>query len=109
MIPCPLRHSQGPNIIRSPACLGRRERQQVRLQAVALPTSALPHSHNCDHSQSLWALKHTSLHSPLVLQYGSQVAGLVPRGSTGINHMGAGNRAEQEGREAAGLQENKPP
>lgn len=36
------------------------------------------------------------------------MAGLVPRGSAGINHVGAGNRAEQEGREAAGLQEDKP-
>lgn len=53
--------------------------------------------------------QHTNLPSPLVLQDGSQVAGLVPRGSAGINDVGAGSRAEEEGREAAGLQKAKAP
>lgn len=50
---------------------------------------------------------HTTLPSPLVLQDGSQVACLVSRGSTGIDDMGASNRAKEEGREAAGLQEGR--
>lgn len=54
-----------------------------------------------------WPCHSTALHSPLVLQDGSQVAGFVPRGSTGINHMGASRRAEEEGWQAAGLQEDR--
>lgn len=50
---------------------------------------------------------HTTLPSPLILQDGSQLACLVSRGSTGINDVGASNRAKEEGREAAGLQEGK--
>lgn len=44
--------------------------------------------------------------SPLVLQDGSQVTGLVPRGCAGVDDVGAGSRAEEEGGEAAGLGEN---
>lgn len=51
----------------------------------------------------------TELPSPLVLQDGGQVAGLVPRGSAGVDDVGAGSRGQEEGGEAAGLQEGRAP
>lgn len=47
--------------------------------------------------------------SPFVLQDGGQVAGLVPRGSAGVDDVGAGSRGQEEGGEAAGLQEGRAP
>lgn len=54
-------------------------------------------------SQPSLCLKAHHQHSPLVLQKGCNVAGLVAGGSTGINDVGAWWGRQQHGWEAAGL------